>query len=179
MMIMTSVGISLITLAVVYLSCNADNPKPLNIKYHVSTDFQTWFQALINCRSAGMELVTISTEKEENDLETFLKHHKYNDGYWLSGTNIGNGIFYWASTGSPVHYTNWLLDQPDNKKVADNNYMGENCIQYGVYNDSRRHHGWNDLSCGIKLLYICEEPYTCNRIKKRSLTNSNIDVNTK
>ncbi|XP_066139761.1 CD209 antigen-like protein D [Euwallacea fornicatus] len=166
MMIMTSVGISLITLAVVSLSCHAVNPKSLNVKYHVSTDFQTWFQALINCRSAGMELASIITEKEEKDLETFLQQHQYTRGYWLSGTNLGNGVFYWASTGSLVNYTKWLIDQPDNQQTGDSYNVGEHCIQFGLYNDSRKlNNGWNDMSCSAKLLYICEEPDNCNEIK--------------
>ncbi|KAF7275294.1 hypothetical protein GWI33_011896 [Rhynchophorus ferrugineus] len=82
-------------------------------------------------------------------------------GYWLSGTNLGNGEFYWASTGTAVIYSKWLPNQPDNAKLQDNDFKGENCIQWGIYNRSENA-AWNDLECFHKLRYICEEHQYCS-----------------
>ncbi|ERL89762.1 C-type lectin 37Da [Dendroctonus ponderosae] len=131
------------------------------IKYYVSTDLQNWFQALINCKSAGMELAAIPTRKHQNDLSDYLNTFGYKEGYWLSGMNLGNGNYYWASTGSPVIYTNWLPNQPDNARLNENHMRGENCIQWGIYNNSKTS-AWNDLYCGLTLKYICQQVETCN-----------------
>ncbi|XP_060522053.1 C-type lectin 37Da-like [Cylas formicarius] len=136
--------------------------KSLNIKYHVSTDATNWFQAFINCKSAGMELASITTQEEQHNLEHFMKEHGYNEGYWLSGTNLGDGNFYWASTGTKVVYAKWLQNQPDDAKLAENDYKGENCIQWGIYRSSPNPIGWNDLMCKYQLKYICQDYSYCS-----------------
>lgn len=139
-----------------------DQQTSLHAKYFVSTEYESWYQALINCKAAGMELVSITSEKEYNDLQTYLDSNGYTKGYWLSGTKEGNGNFYWASTGTRIFYTHWLVNQPDNSDTR-----GENCVQYGFLNvSSETYKGWNDLPCESKLLYICEEPQSCNEIIK-------------
>ncbi|CAG9767241.1 unnamed protein product [Ceutorhynchus assimilis] len=137
----------------------------LDTKYHISTDSQNWFQALINCKSAGLELASIPSEKEEANLEKFIKQNGYNlsDGYWISGTNLGNGDFYWASTGNPIIYTKWYPGQPDNSKTEETLFRDENCIQFGMRKstDENLEPGWNDLFCKFKLRYICQEIDNC------------------
>ncbi|XP_050298406.1 macrophage mannose receptor 1-like [Anthonomus grandis grandis] len=129
----------------------------MNLQYHVSTDAQTWYQALINCKGAGMDLVSINSAEEQERLEMFLKENGFNKGYWLSGTNLGNdnNNYSWASTGEPVVYTKWLPGQPDNTIHEKN--RGENCIQWGMYEESPEPAGWNDMFCRQKLQYICQE----------------------
>ncbi|XP_030760682.1 perlucin-like protein [Sitophilus oryzae] len=138
-----------------------NNSSSLNIKYHVSSDEQNWFQALIRCHNAGMELASIRSKTDYDNLDKYLKENGFKGGYWLSATNLGNGNYYWASSGSAVIYSNWLPNQPDNAKLAENKYKGENCIQWGIYNSNPEPSGWNDMHCNYKIRYICQETDVC------------------
>ncbi|XP_076249936.1 salivary C-type lectin 1-like isoform X2 [Rhynchophorus ferrugineus] len=141
--------------------CQQNHYRNLNMIYHVSSNAQNWFQAFIMCKNAGMDLASITSKDQHDKLEEYLKNNSYNRGYWLSGTNLGNGEFYWASTGTAVIYSKWLPNQPDNAKLQDNDFKGENCIQWGIYNRSENA-AWNDLGCFHKLRYICEEHQYCS-----------------
>lgn len=157
----TATKILLVTFVLV-ISCTADiGGRKLTYKYYVSTDMQNWFGALINCKSAGMELVSIPTEADQKNLERFMSQNGHHAGYWTSGTNLGNGNYYWASTGSSVVYSTWLGNQPDNALLPENDHKGENCIQWGIYHSSPNPIAWNDLGCTYKLRYICQEVVTC------------------
>lgn len=145
------------------MCCIAENDvKNLSLKYYVSFDLQNWMGAFINCKNAGMELVSIPTEADQENLEKFMLQHGYDEGYWTSATNLGNGNYYWASTGNAVVYMKWLPNQPDNASLPENKHRGEHCIQWGIYRTSPKPIGWNDLACSYKLRYICQETITCD-----------------
>ncbi|KAL1497850.1 hypothetical protein ABEB36_008737 [Hypothenemus hampei] len=129
-----------------------------SMKYFVSMDKQTFIQALINCKSAGMNLASIRSQEEQKNLEIFLKRNGYNDkdGYWLSGMNLGNGTYFWASSGDPLTYKKWLPNQPENTRPEISTSRRENCIQLVFNNKSSQEFGWNNLFCKRKLLYICQ-----------------------
>lgn len=128
-----------------------------NIEYHLSMDEENWFQAGINCRGAGMELASLVNSEENEALYNLMTHFNSTTGYWLSGTNLGNGIWYWYSTGSPIIYTNWLPGQPDNGGSPANQSV-ESCLQWGIYGQDplAKLNGWNDLGCTRRLPYVCQ-----------------------
>ncbi|KAF7274814.1 hypothetical protein GWI33_012516 [Rhynchophorus ferrugineus] len=130
-------------------------------KYIVVKEPVSWFQALINCKNAGMELASVNSEEESKALDKYLTDNGYIYGYWLAGTNLGDGSYYWATTGRKVIYTNWLSGQPDNAIMEYNNKEGEHCIQLGMPTYSLKPNGWNDLGCECKLSYICQKEETC------------------
>ncbi|ENN76474.1 hypothetical protein YQE_06928, partial [Dendroctonus ponderosae] len=116
---------------------------------------------MCSCAECYVEAVNWSSVKCINMTSMQILLTIFSEGYWLSGMNLGNGNYYWASTGSPVIYTNWLPNQPDNARLNENHMRGENCIQWGIYNNSKTS-AWNDLYCGLTLKYICQQVETCN-----------------
>ena len=79
-----------------------------------------WANALMFCRSFGMELVSLPT-KDLADKFTqlcFEKSRFFDDYTHIGGTFIGAGLnnFYWLSTGKPVSYNlNWSAGEPNNE----------------------------------------------------------------
>ncbi|XP_030760674.1 C-type lectin 37Da-like [Sitophilus oryzae] len=130
-------------------------------KYVVVKEPANWFQSLINCKSAGMELASVNSKEETNRLQKFLTDNGYKAGYWLAGTKLGDGQYYWATTGAKVVYTNWLVGQPDDAKMDYNNNEGEHCIQLGMPTYSPEPNGWNDVGCHSHLPYICQSSEIC------------------
>ncbi|XP_030760679.1 C-type lectin 37Da-like [Sitophilus oryzae] len=130
-------------------------------KYVVVNEPVNWFQALINCKGVGLELASVNSEEETKALQKFLTDNGYKDGYWLAGTRLGNGDYYWATTGTKIIYTDWLRGQPDNAKTEYNKYEGEYCIQLGMPTYSPEPNGWNDLGCNNPMPYICQAVQNC------------------
>ncbi|CAG9767242.1 unnamed protein product [Ceutorhynchus assimilis] len=130
-------------------------------KYVVSLEPVNWYQALINCKNAGMELASIHSEQEQNDLDKFLRTNGYDKGYWLAGTKEGNGQFYWATTGTKMIYTKWLDGQPDDAKFDTNFYEGEHCVCWGFPSYRPEPIGWNDMTCFNNISYICQRFEYC------------------
>ncbi|XP_066139760.1 C-type lectin mannose-binding isoform-like [Euwallacea fornicatus] len=134
-------------------AANSSQPQ----KYFVFKEAVNWYQALINCKSAGMELVSIHSEAEQNELELFM-NDKNDQVYWLGATKEGNGQFYWL-TGHKMVYTKWLVGQPDNAKIVIYDNKGEYCLGWGTRSwpeNAPETPGWNDLTCTIKMPYICQ-----------------------
>ncbi|ERL89763.1 perlucin-like protein [Dendroctonus ponderosae] len=131
-------------------------------KYVVSFENTNWYQALINCKTSGMELASIHSEEEQTALEEYLKKNDHNKGYWLGGTKEGNGEYYWATTGIKMVYSKWLFMQPDNAKFDHNFNQGEHCVAWGMPTYSPTPAGWNDLTCSVSLPYICQRIEYCS-----------------
>lgn len=70
------------------------------------------------------------------------------EGFWIGGTNLGNGPhYYWMGNKTPMNFTNWLERQPDNK--GNHSHCIEIRADYGLK--------WNDQWCGTLNNFICEE----------------------
>ena len=87
----------------------------------------------------GANLVSIQTAAENTALKAALVAQGFgNEVIWIGfGDEITEGDFVWYD-GSPVGYTNWAKDEPN-----DGGKFGttEDCVQ--IYADG----GWNDLPC--------------------------------
>ncbi|XP_060515798.1 C-type lectin 37Db-like isoform X3 [Cylas formicarius] len=130
-------------------------------RYYVSNGKTNFFQALVDCKSIGMELVSIQTPEEEELIINAIKAKKpvggpYN-GYWTSGTkltDIQSTHFYWLSTGTRVVHSNFAKGQPDNAGKS------EHCLQ--LFFDSNGNAAyWNDINCKTDLSFVCQK-VECN-----------------
>lgn len=74
---------------------------------------------------------------------------------WTSGTDFGGaeGDFYWAGTGDPLTFTDWLPNEPNNWFKEKG---GEHCIEYVVPPDDSNAFGWFDALCMDKYHFVCE-----------------------
>ncbi|XP_055312725.1 C-type lectin 37Db [Sitodiplosis mosellana] len=123
-------------------------------KYHLMTLAPVnWFRALHHCRFLGMNLASITSLEENNQIIQQIKiegHERKH--FWLSGTKLGfNDGYHWMGNGKTLTFTNWGGLQPDN-------LPNEDCLQIwnvgdGPIDDSM----WNDRNCSHDLYFICEE----------------------
>ena len=77
----------------------------------------TWLSALISCVKDGGILATIESQEAQEAV-----HGLAGTGTWIGLSDIqGEGAFIWAD-GSPLNYTNWRVNQPNNAK------MNQHCV---------------------------------------------------
>ncbi|KAJ8975403.1 hypothetical protein NQ317_001943 [Molorchus minor] len=115
----------------------------------------TYFQAYQYCRYHGMQLVTISSQAEndflERELEKLGKH-----SFWTSGSKLSDeNNWSWMSTGNPITYINWYPGEPNN--VKDDK---EDCIEMRSLDDKGLK--WNDAGCSNRFNFICERFWSRN-----------------
>lgn len=89
-----------------------DNPVTASShKYTVFNLAMTWDEAKAYCENLGGHLATISSQEEQNLVETMiLSGDKYS--YWLGGRQNSSGAWSWVD-GSAWSYTNWAEGMPD------------------------------------------------------------------
>ena len=98
--------------------------------------------AMNACASDGSHLAIITSAEEQHFVDDFLKENNANIEVWFD-LHLESGEYVW-SDGSPLQFTAWLPDQPNN----DGNC---NRLRYreGKY-------GWADLVCSHQYNYLCE-----------------------
>lgn len=137
----------------------------------------SWYKAFQHCRYLGMNLISISSQEENDRIEQQIQDegnkcsntelldfnnlisivfsgHDDKD-FWTSGTKLGNGQTYnWMGNGKLVQYSNWALGQPDNHLWGDEY---ENCINIIYKKAGRDGLKWNDATCESNFHFICEQ----------------------
>ena len=102
------------------------------LEYHLAKDY---------VEARGGYLPVINSQAEN----TFLRNAAGEDRYWLALTDIENeGTFVWT-TGAPVTYTNWSINEPDNRDGEDYTH---------VFSDGT----WNDLPEWSPNMVVMELP---------------------
>lgn len=100
-----------------------------------------WAQAVADCQARGMQLVKISSQAINDDLNELAL--RINLGhFWAGATDMEEeGLWKWLD-GSVVEYTNWGGAEP-------NNIYGEHCM------DVQPGWGWNDAGCETTCMFVC------------------------
>eukprot|EP00117_Sycon_ciliatum_P008894 scpid15029/ scgid11407/ Macrophage mannose receptor 1; C-type lectin domain family 13 member D; C-type lectin domain family 13 member D-like; Macrophage mannose receptor 1-like protein 1 len=112
----------------------------------------TWTDAQASCRSMGTNLVSIHS----SDTMQFLisSANAYTTWFWFwtgLSDRVDEGGYVWAD-GSPVTYTNWSTQQP-------NDYSGaQDCVETILVPPASLMNSWNDYSCAANEPYVCEYP---------------------
>lgn len=117
----------------------------------ISYDKKTWQGALEACHVLGLELASINTEEEEENMINLIYSTGLIAGFkwWTSGNDLNQeGQFYWASNGRPITYANWLKGQPNNGQ------KNQNCLLF--CNDANNDFTWDDWQCNVQYNFICE-----------------------
>ena len=119
--------------------------------YKVFHEAKTWTDAKAACEALGGHLVTITSEKESNFVNS-LYGLRSRTNYWMGGREI-NGTWTWI-TGEPWTFSRWGDNQPDNSQ--ENTGISEDylqiCYDWGLK--------WNDSAVAqdrtAAIGYICE-----------------------
>ena len=94
-----------------------------------------------------MDLVVVG-DAEEHDWLTQITRSRFDGSAWLGLQDINlNGTFTWVD-GTPLSYSNWREDEPDN--AIDET---QNCVGF----DER---GWSDFRCTREASFVCEEVHS-------------------
>lgn len=112
-----------------------------NKMVHLHSTPENWMSAYEACKFYGMQLLTLYSYTEYQEVLTLMKKYKI-EKVWIAATDMGHeGNFVWATTGQKV---TWMAGKADNYK---NN---EHCVH--IWNEQ-----WNDIDCNTKGPYFCEE----------------------
>ncbi|XP_036809793.1 CD209 antigen-like protein C [Oncorhynchus mykiss] len=113
--------------------------------YFLSTETKTWKESREDCLERGADLVIINSDKEQ----TFLFNLKKR--VWIGLTDsVKEGTWKWVD-GTPLTTRYWYDPQPDNAGPTGE----EDCVE--IHTDQSPLKAWNDLSCDMKLKWICEK----------------------
>ena len=124
-------------------------------RYQLIDVGMTWEEAQAYCQSVGGHLVTITSQEEQNFIESLLSYGTKNN-YWLGGFKGDTGQWQWITGETPV-YSNWASNQPDNTNGLENALM----IYKGINPVNPNQPGqWNDLNsngtCGTETFFGTE-----------------------
>jgi hypothetical protein len=110
--------------------------------YALTTGVLSWDAVEAEAVAQGGHLATVNDAAEQSWLFTTFGQHPY----WIGFTDQAvEGTWVWTS-GDPVTYTNWDLNEPDNSNDED----------YAVMNWHSTDSGWNDWREGNHLTGIIE-----------------------
>ncbi|CAG9834905.1 unnamed protein product [Diabrotica balteata] len=123
--------------------------------YLVNETFRgTWLQAMLYCKLLDMDLVSIES-KEENDFlyKTLYRYiNTQQTWYWTSGTTLPYDKWVWMATGSPVIYTHWFTNRPDNSGGNKNALEVQLYPGKGLYWTNSNQNDTKRAICEVKIV---------------------------
>uniref|UniRef100_A0A672KFA0 C-type lectin domain-containing protein n=1 Tax=Sinocyclocheilus grahami TaxID=75366 RepID=A0A672KFA0_SINGR len=155
-----TLSIYLITIGLIcvckYVTSYMDNHSgPCHGKlYLFNSDKMNWSSSRASCVSKGADLVTITSQTEQDFLVSKIKQTQWiglsdleTEGHWVwvnNQTLNETGVQFWFSEG-PTEPDNWKKQDPS----------GEDCASLGDSNGNFQ--SWFDASCKKKKKFICEK----------------------
>jgi Lectin C-type domain/Putative metal-binding motif len=127
-------------------TCGCTSAAFMGHKYLFCPTSLPWDAARAACASAGMHLVAIGSQGEDNFV--FNGANMISHGKWWIGLNdiAQEGKFAWDG-GGPVTFTNWAAGEPNDSGG------NEDCVQINRYFPEKT---WNDEPCSFPLSFVCE-----------------------
>uniref|UniRef100_A0A1Q3G035 Putative cpij000440 serine protease n=1 Tax=Culex tarsalis TaxID=7177 RepID=A0A1Q3G035_CULTA len=122
-------------------------------KYVAMAEKKNFLEAWRGCQFFGLQLASIRTEEENEQLRHLLVQPEHNSStFWLGGTDLGlEGHWIWITSNSLlIAFSNWAFGNPDNSNNQD-------CMVVG--SDANDPTMWDDIQCAENHKYICERSY--------------------
>eukprot|EP00058_Branchiostoma_floridae_P019226 XP_002604716.1 hypothetical protein BRAFLDRAFT_80311 [Branchiostoma floridae] len=110
-------------------------------------DVKSWRRASQSCGLQGAELASIANQAEQNFVYSLIQPASMNN-VWLGLNDRDVQMFFQWSDGTPVTYTLWNDNEPNNYQGRD-----EDCVNMYKTNGF-----WNDAQCDSHYPYVCEIP---------------------
>lgn len=115
--------------------------------YFLMLDLQTWDEGQHQCKVMGGDLATVNSQAVQ-DLLFSIMNQKNSQDIWIGLTDsVEEALFEWSS-GQPVKYTNWNLNQPRSPTDQD-----QDCVSM-----SNTTGAWQDEDCYSHKQYMCMSP---------------------
>ncbi|CAG2208774.1 unnamed protein product [Mytilus edulis] len=110
--------------------------------YFFSKNSNTWINAERECRQKSSNLVKIESASEN----IWIKRQAEvtHDQRWIGAREV-HGQWEWVSDLSPLTFTSWAVNEPNNAK--------ENCAHIHKVIS----YNWNDIKCSKRFNFICEK----------------------
>ena len=87
--------------------------------YTLMNNALPWAGADADCQAAGLQLATVQSAAQNEQLVTAAAGNKV----WIGGTDAASeGTWVWSPSSTPLSYTNWEFGQPDDF------FFGEDCL---------------------------------------------------
>ncbi|XP_026087228.1 CD209 antigen-like protein E [Carassius auratus] len=139
-----------------FLNCDVSWTAYNGKLYFFSSNYMDWSRSRAFCVSKGADLVTITSQTEQEFLASKIKAW-----YWIGLSDLETeGHWVWVNnqTLSETEVQFWYKresgkSEPDNWKEEDP--TGENCAI--VKNDFSYLENWFDVSCNYEIMFICEK----------------------
>ncbi|XP_014050232.1 CD209 antigen-like protein C [Salmo salar] len=129
-------------------TCPAGWQKFESMWYFLSTETKTWKESRKDCLERGADLVIINSDEEQKFLINLKKR------VWIGLTDsVNEGTWKWVD-GTTLTTGYWYDPQPDSGGGKPENGE-EDCVE--IRTDQSPLKVWNDLSCEMKLHWICEK----------------------
>uniref|UniRef100_A0A1W7R8M8 Putative salivary c-type lectin n=1 Tax=Aedes albopictus TaxID=7160 RepID=A0A1W7R8M8_AEDAL len=124
-------------------------------KYFIPNFKANWHKALEFCISLDMNLVTVESRQEHDDLVKFVqKTDKFSNAtrFWLGASDLAEeGVYTWVLNSRLATFTNWAEGEPTGND-------SENCVEMIHNTYVNRVWTWNDIDCrGFQAYFICED----------------------
>lgn len=108
----------------------------------------------------NMDLIEITTMKENNLIKEFIKNYNqsavssFYGQWWIGATDLGSeGVFYWAGSGDEIEFEDF-----GSNNNPDNFNKNEHCVEMWHFFQYR----WNDRACDDRSYFICRRNSSCS-----------------
>ena len=125
--------------------------------YKIIAQTVTWTEAKTQCENMGGHLVTITSQEEQNFMNSFVQDKA--NLFWI-GLHLNQGTWEWI-TGEPLSYTNWGSGEPNsdfnNTEFCVDMYgRPDRYFHLGEWNDARYDGGTMEFYKLKYIHFICE-----------------------
>ena len=117
-------------------------------EYLVHVEAKSYEEAVSYCATKGGKLAEPKSDEANNDIVNLAESNIMEFiNVWIGiDDKSQEGYFVYASDGSPIVYSNWMSDQP-------NNWNNQDCVHYAKLGSDVR---WGDERCSMLMSFICE-----------------------
>ncbi|XP_055599756.1 perlucin-like protein [Uranotaenia lowii] len=127
-------------------------------KYSIPSIKANWYKAFELCASQGQRLVSIGSQKQQDEVVAFIKTtDKFVPfiRFWIGASDLAEkGTHTWMNSGRLASYSNWGPGEP-------NGLQSERCVEM-IYNQATEHNFfWNDNECDKQFYFVCENVDDC------------------
>lgn len=112
--------------------------------YVIFNDKTSWFEAYSRCEALGGHLTTITSEKEQTFVTSYLRSLNCTSYTWLGGYSDGKQ-WHWV-TDELFEYTYWAKGEPTNSSGKE----------WVIHLSFDRDWQWNDIPPLNQYIYLCE-----------------------
>ncbi|KAK3585794.1 hypothetical protein CHS0354_010573 [Potamilus streckersoni] len=159
-----------------FLSAACDNGWELDPNtrecFKFGNEKKTWNGSRAACQKLGGDLATVKSPDEQMYIYNRVRRITGSRGCWIGASDTTTENIWKGVDGSPIIYTDWGQDEPNNLYAADN------CASISL-GPSPNQGRWNDQNCTLMFPYVCRKSVSDLIPSSRTMTASTLTAITK